>query len=319
MQKPPRIRSRSLSPLAGLVLAFAGCADTEDPSSDPDNVDPPDLTAQMVMTPNGLVHSSCVQEVGEGDMIEESGTVTRPDGSTYQLPACAYDTMPEREATLARRAGVDPGASNVVPTDNGWTEAAWWHSPHYMKTLHGNFRVPTVPANQGSQTIFFFPSFEPPAGNAIIQPVLQWGGSAAGGGKYWAIASWYVWPGHSVHGPLRRVSVNDVLYGSLQASACTGSGLCTWSIVTQDKSHPTTSSISIRAGNPYTEVQGGVLEVYGVDSCAKYPASDFEQFYNLAFASSAGTVQPAFSHILWKTTCHELVQSSSSVVNLRWK
>ena len=33
---------------------------------------------------------------------------------------------------------------------------------------------------------------EPADTSAVLQPVLQWGVSAAGGGNYWAIASWYL-------------------------------------------------------------------------------------------------------------------------------
>jgi hypothetical protein len=271
----------------------------------------------MVMTPNGLVHSSCIQEVGQGDTIDEdSSTVTRPDGSTYVLAACDHDTMPERTAKLASRGlTVD---NTIVPTDNGWIEDTWWHSSHYMKTLHGNFKVPSNPTTKGGQTIFFFPSFEPAAGTAIVQPVLQWGPSAAGGGKYWAIASWYVWPGHSAHGPLKRVSVGDVLYGSMQASACTSSGHCTWTIVTQDKTHAATSSLKVKTGNAYTEVQGGVLEAYNVDSCKKYPANGVEAFYNLVFKSSAGTVKPKWQHNINRKTCKESIVASSVLVFLNW-
>lgn len=42
----------------------------------------------------------------------------------------------------------------------------------------------------------------------IYQPVLQWGESAAGGGNYWGVASWYVdgQGGLALHSNLVRVN-----------------------------------------------------------------------------------------------------------------
>lgn len=55
------------------------------------------------------------------------------------------------------------------------------------------WKVPAAPTTNHQQTIFLFNSIEPASGNAILQPVLQYGPSAAGGGSYWAVASWYVY------------------------------------------------------------------------------------------------------------------------------
>jgi hypothetical protein len=303
-----------------LVAMTAGCTGDIVDEDDPDNVDPPAEVTGMVSTPNGLVHQSCIQELGEDDTIDDDGNVTRPDGSTYQLPTCDYQTLPHKDVVTKlreeRRDDDDEAtdvSKEVVPDDNGWIEAAWWHSTHWMKTFHGRFGVPHNPSRAGSQTIFLFPSFEPGTGNAIIQPVLQWGG-----GKYWAIASWYVGPGRVAHGPLKRVKVGDTLSGAMTSSKCTSSGHCTWKVVTKDLTHAASSTINIKTKVPYTEVQGGVLESYGVNSCSEYPSNGTEGFHDMSFANHLGTVHPKFKKFYWRTTCKEKIVSSPSLVFLNW-
>src|SRR2546429_6181885 len=59
----------------------------------------------------------------------------------------------------------------------------------------------------------------------IYQPVLQWGPSAAGGGSYWSVASWYVGgqDGVAFHSNLVRVNPGDVLVGVMSQTGQAGS------------------------------------------------------------------------------------------------
>jgi len=50
--------------------------------------------------------------------------------------------------------------------------------------------VPSAPIKKSKQIIYIFNAFE--GLSDIIQPVLQWGLSPAGGGDYWSICNWYV-------------------------------------------------------------------------------------------------------------------------------
>ena len=53
-----------------------------------------------------------------------------------------------------------------------------------------------APATRSRQTIFLFNGIQNTGANfGILQPVLQYGSSAAGGGAFWSIASWYVTSG----------------------------------------------------------------------------------------------------------------------------
>ena len=75
--------------------------------------------------------------------------------------------------------------------------------------------VPPAPSTDSGQTIFLFNGIQNYGTNyGILQPVLQWGPSAAGGGSYWSIASWYVTSGgDAFHTTLIQVDEGDVLIG----------------------------------------------------------------------------------------------------------
>jgi hypothetical protein len=58
----------------------------------------------------------------------------------------------------------------------------------------------------------------------IYQPVLQWGSSAAGGGNYWSIASWYVdgQGGPAFHSSLIQIAPGQVLKGVMSQTGQSG-------------------------------------------------------------------------------------------------
>lgn len=55
----------------------------------------------------------------------------------------------------------------------------------------GDWTVPAPPPD--NNLVFMFNGLEPGDGSKILQPVLWWGVSHAGGGNYWSIAAWWVW------------------------------------------------------------------------------------------------------------------------------
>ncbi|HLK58924.1 MAG TPA: hypothetical protein VKU00_20285 [Chthonomonadaceae bacterium] len=86
------------------------------------------------------------------------------------------------------------------PLDESWVSYAYWENTtgKPITSFKTTWTVPPAPQTQLSQTLFLFNSIlnapPDPSGtlNGILQPVLQWGISAAGGGQYWSIGSWYV-------------------------------------------------------------------------------------------------------------------------------
>jgi hypothetical protein len=112
-----------------------------------------------------------------------TGDVTL-DGKLFaHYDACSEEAISSRHAADAENPAHDP-------TINGWVEATQWDDKNQnVDFIDGDWTVPSNPATNGG-TIFFFNGIEPSVQTYILQPVLQYGSSAAGGGNYWAIASW---------------------------------------------------------------------------------------------------------------------------------
>ncbi len=212
----------------------------------------------FVQTPFGFVHSSCVREVDENVTIDGDRLIAA-DASEQTLSPCRHPVV--------RRASLTTGRID------GWVEAANWAAPVAPTALSATWVVPPAPSSVRSQLIYFFPSFEPARGDKIVQPVMQFGRSPAGGGAYWGVASWYVTAdGTALHSKLLRVNTGDTIIGTMTTSSCKPSGGCKFKIVSRDDTTGSSKSLSVTTAEPYTLVQGAVLEAYGVTSCDQFPA-----------------------------------------------
>jgi len=253
-----------------MAITFAGCSASDDVGESAD-----DLATQLgyVRTPSGYRHSSCVHEVEDDALVGADGTVTRTDGTSYVLPACNEKPLPTALAQAAT---------------NGWVAASEWVSPTWIRKLTANFTVPAAPSSSTSnQLLYFFPGLEPATstGSPILQPVLQWGVGFAGGGSYWAIASWdcHTAPGPCTHTALTKVASGDKLHANITGSSCTSDGACTWKISISDTTTNKTHSLgSKKETEPFRFVQGAALEAYRVTKCSQYPADKKVEFTSIA-------------------------------------
>ncbi|KAF8308734.1 hypothetical protein DL93DRAFT_1857798 [Clavulina sp. PMI_390] len=106
-------------------------------------------------------------------------------------------------------------ATQIVMTPHGHHEASKVHlvPPGSNKTasqpisyINATWDVPTNPLKTNNQVLFLLNALQTSSlGGDIIEPVLQWGKSAAGGGHYWAVANWYGHGGHFFYTGLHRV------------------------------------------------------------------------------------------------------------------
>lgn len=106
------------------------------------------------------------------------------------------------------------------PKTNGWIiNTEWTNSSNPpVSVFSASWIVPPEPATKNGQTIFLFDGIQQNNnGPYILQPVLQWGPSAAGGGAYWSIASWYVdgQGGTALHSKLIPVNSGEYLHGNM--------------------------------------------------------------------------------------------------------
>ena len=260
--------------LPGTLLHAQALAGPKLPAGVPDG---------YVITPFGYFHPSCVLKVEEGETLLAGGRMLQHvDGTLENIPACQYPHYAASGKILAA------GATKVEsPTINGWVESASVTTSTSYGEIVADWIVPPAPTSNDGQTVFFFPGMEDANDVvSIIQPVLQYGPSAAGGGNNWAIASWNCCPsGTADYSTLVSVHSGDVIQGTVKSTCSAGTESCsTWNITTADETsgQSTALSNSPSEGQTFNWAFGGVLEAYKIAQCSDYPPNGALAFYNLA-------------------------------------
>jgi hypothetical protein len=241
----------------------------------------------QVLTPVGYRDSAKVHRVPAGyDLnIMSDGHIRVANRTTGD-----FTDFPRPEASQAR----------VPFTDNGWATFAWWfnqtNSPvSYFDTT---WLVPPAPKTYNGQTLFQFNSIEPGDGTSILQPVLQYGPSAAGGGEYWAVASWFVIGDNAYVTSLVEVYPKESLTGIIQQ-------------ITRKRSLFSYSSQIFGISGTELIVRNipeliwctETLEVYGVDECTEFPNTAYSQMYDINVQLKRGTAPLAWSVTNAQTSC----------------
>jgi hypothetical protein len=190
------------------------------------------------------------------------------NSQTYSNPANAN--------SLGINAKFTP-AGDLPGEFNGWVEDAKKEDYNtQLDSFTAYWKVPAGPTTKGTstkpRTQFLFNAFQGQRKNAnymsILQPVLEWSQVL----NTWTIASWagpyyissdgktrlYLTGGRSV------VQEGDVITGSISWDSASSS----WTIITSDSTHVTSSSLStdIVPKNSGLSVYGGVYEAYNISS-----------------------------------------------------
>jgi hypothetical protein len=241
-----------------------------------------------VVTPGGRVHRSCVFGIPTGARVAD-GRVTAPDGQAFELPTCSYPPRPAAGRSEVERRG---RVAAPVPALDGWvasvgaTSVDLGQGQRWFTAQSGHLIVPPLPASGASgQTLFLFHSLSQSAaiGTGILQPVLQFGASAAGdASETWMLGSWFVDAprGVTLYSLLIPASPGDDFFGKMEStvcgpvgcqSSCDASGSCYWKITSRNN---TTSQevVLYTVQGPFDRAEKGVLEVYGVHVCDQLPA-----------------------------------------------
>lgn len=256
------------------VAVAVGCKDTAMPvapiatpsrSTVGEQVSPA-ASGDLVATPDGWYHRSCVHEIPNGAHVDIHGQVHRKDGSAYQVSTC---THPGRVIVASQQ-------RTVAPTINGWLEWADFQSSYNFSEINAAWHVPAAPTGSycvvfcSSNEVFYtFPGLQ--SSSYIIQPVLQYGYNGDYGGEYWTLASWHCNSGSDCHHstPI-SASPGDSIVGAVHASGC-ANGICAWTISTIDVTKGTRSDYTIDDTQDYGDAVGGVVEVYNLSSCDQFP------------------------------------------------
>lgn len=152
----------------------------------------------LVITPGGYKSRSNVFEIGQGQHIADknkrllmvesaTGQVVQDLGAGNTQPLTGKPHLPDQLSfPQAPSIQASPGHKE------GWVAYAVWTNTRHpaIDLFTATWTVPEPPIKEDQgQTIFLFIGMQ--NSEFILQPVLQWGESAAGGGAHWSICCWY--------------------------------------------------------------------------------------------------------------------------------
>jgi hypothetical protein len=238
------------------------------------------MADEYVLTPGGLRPKSLVHKVARDNVVDvtdgrlrlmrRSGEVVAELGELPTRPG-GRPLMPRNVVPPSVRvAPVAPAPAGVVPAfGSGWiTYASWTNGTGTPVSLFSTtWVVPPAPSTQSGQTIFLFNGIQ--NSTNIYQPVLQWGSSAAGGGNFWSVASWYVdgAGGTAFYSSLVPVNPGDVLTGVMTLTGQSPAGFS----YNCDFTGIANTGLSIQNVQELTWLIE-TLECYGITQCSDYPA-----------------------------------------------
>ena len=230
--------------------------------------------ASQVLTPFGYRDKATVHQVPEGYNLNRM-----PDGH-FRMENLSTGDHIDFSGPTASEKGTTP-----LP-ENGWITGINWYNQtgKPVSRFSTNWRVPRPPQTYTGQTLFLFNGIEPASFDTILQPVLQYGGSAAGGGTYWAVASWYVTGTTSFVSQLVKVSTGQLLTGRMGLVSHTNAEFC---YSCEFKGIAGTNLSIKNIAQLFWCVE--TLEVYGVNQCSDFPNTPFTKFSQINIQNE-GTV-----------------------------
>jgi hypothetical protein len=217
------------------------------------------MANNLVLTPGGFRHPSLVHRVEAGHALHFLEGKAR----LKNLATGAMIEVPDHK--------VQPG--DVPGFGSGWIADAFWanNTGNPVTSFRTTWKVPPAPTTDHGQTIFLFNGIDPAnPGDAILQPVLQWGPSNAGGGPFWTVASWYVLGnGQAFFTTPVAVNPGDVLVGVVTLTG-RANGLFSYQSEFQG-----IASTQLPVQNVAELVWcNETLEAYSITACSDYPATD---------------------------------------------
>jgi len=230
------------------------------------------MADDLVLTPGGFRSKSLVHafEPDHGLTLLDSGDFADVELATGKS---AVITKPSSARSEFRAHGpTGAGSPSLRPTPalpSGWQIYAWWDSDGKSITYFGtDWVVPPAPKVSSGQTVFIFNGIQNTGANyGILQPVLQWGSSAAGGGAYWSVASWYVTSGgQAFHTKLVRVNPGDKLQGVMTQTSVSGSKY------DYDSAFHGIANTTLKVSKiAPLHWANETLECYGMEVCSNFP------------------------------------------------
>jgi hypothetical protein len=255
--------------------------------------------ANLVITPGGPRHPSLVHRVETGRALNMSEGRAR----LMNLKTKRFTEIPRKSVKR----------EDVPALGSGWIAYAYWNNPtgNSVSAFTTKWTVPPSPSANDNQLIFLFNGIQNFGANyGILQPVLQWGVSAAGGGAFWSIASWYVTSGgDAFHTDLIQVNAGDTLTGVMKLTSHSGSFFS----YTSEFAGIGNTTLAV---HDIAELLwcNETLEAYRIDQCTDYPNVSHTAFRNISIKTGNTTPTLDWTPVNKVTDCnqHAVVVSDSA-------
>lgn len=231
---------------------------------------------EMVYTPAGLVRKSNVHLVdSEHHLNIKNGHIQIIHTKTGTLSQEFADTLTENIIGNNRSTFSYFKNNNPTNDSSGWNTFTYWYnnSNNPITYFSTNWNVPSLPTTNSHQLIYLFNGLVSFTPNCILQPVLQWGISPAGGGYYWSITNWYVWGSNSsqyFHGSLIKVDPGTNLQGVIKLMSDSNN---TFSYYSSFTGYSSGSELQIN-NSPQLTWAYEALEAYGITKATDYSSDE---------------------------------------------
>jgi hypothetical protein len=228
---------------------------------------------ESVLTPAGYMPKSKVHFIEAGFHVNvEGGHYKKVEDATGKIVQDFGEADPIAVPDNINLGEIIHLPNSIEPKPSGWITYAYWSNDTTTGTpvtfFHTRWRVPNAPKSDDNQTVFLFNGMQDGFGQGahILQPVLQWGQSEAGGGNYWSITNWYV-GSSAFYGALVQVPSGTHLEGVMQQTGQSGS---LHSYSSSFVNYPATNITISNAPQLWWAAE--TLETYGIAKDSDYPA-----------------------------------------------
>jgi len=184
-------------------------------------------------------------------------------------------------------------ARNPADQSGGWVTWASWRNAtgSAISSFSTSWVVPAPPAAPAGQLVYLFNGLQNATGSEILQPVLQWGSSGAGGGPFWSIASWHVdSQGHAYCTPSTPVNPGDLLTGMMTMTGAFNDGTHNY----RCEFVGVAGTALMALGTPELTDAEETLEAYGVTAQAEYPGGPSTAMSQIDLQVGGNAAQPAW-------------------------